>query len=74
VCDRPRELGSEVLRLASVEAVQVDADGALIILSRQVRELQLELARLAQCAGVSLRRVEPLDDSLESVFGYLVEN
>ena len=24
-------------------------------------------------AGVRLRRVEPLDDSLESVFGYLVE-
>ena len=34
---------------------------------------QIELPRLARTHGVSLRRVEPLDDSLESVFGYLVE-
>jgi hypothetical protein len=35
--------------------------------------LQLELPRLAQAEKIRLRRVEPLDDSLESVFGYLVE-
>jgi hypothetical protein len=38
-----------------------------------VRDLQVELPRLAQAASIGLRRVEPLDDSLESVFGYLVE-
>ena len=48
-------------------------DGGLIILSKNVRDLQIELPRLAQSNSIVLRRVEPLDDSLESVFGYLVE-
>lgn len=73
VSDAPRELAAEVVRLPSVEAVNMDPDGALILLSRNVRDLQVELPRLAQSASIGLRRVEPLDDSLESVFGYLVE-
>ena len=73
LCDAPRRLASAIVALASVDAVTVDPDGALVVLSRSVRDLQLELPRLAQAAGIGLRRVEPLDDSLESVFGYLVE-
>ena len=72
LADAPRELAAHVVRLPSVEAVNVDPDGALIILSNNVRDLQTALPRLAQEASISLRRVEPLDDSLESVFGYLV--
>ena len=53
--------------------MSVDPDGAIVVLSRNVRDLQIDLPRLAQSAAISLRRVEPLDDSLESVFGYLVE-
>jgi len=71
--DAPRALAAAVVALDSVDAVNVDPDGALIVLSRNVRDLQIELPRLAQAASISLRRVEPLDDSLESVFGYLVE-
>ena len=67
-------VGAAVVALASVDAVNVDPDGALVVLSRNVRDLQIELPRLAQAAGIRLRRVEPLDDSLESVFGYLVES
>ena len=73
VCDAPRQLAAAVVGLPSVDAVQVDPDGALIVLSRTVRVLQEELPRLAQAADIRLRRIEPLDDSLESVFGYLVE-
>ncbi len=73
IADAPRELAAAVVRLPSVEAVSVDPDGALIVLSKNVRDLQVELPRLAQAASIGLRRVEPLDDSLESVFGYLVE-
>jgi ABC-2 type transport system ATP-binding protein len=72
VSDSPRELAAAVVKLPSVEAVKVDADGALVVLSRQVQTLQVEVPRLAQKEGIRLRRVEPLDDSLESVFGYLV--
>jgi ABC-2 type transport system ATP-binding protein len=73
VSDSPRQLASAVVRLDSVDAVNVDPDGTLVVLSRNVRDLQIELPRLAQSESISLRRVEPLDDSLESVFGYLVE-
>jgi ABC-2 type transport system ATP-binding protein len=73
LCDEPRTLAAAVVRLPAVDAVHVDPDGAVVVLSRNVMDLQLELPRLAQSGGISLRRVEPLDDSLESVFGYLVE-
>ena len=73
ICDSPRKLASAIVTLDSVDAVHVDPDGAVIVLSRNVLALQVELPRLAQSADISLRRVEPLDDSLESVFGYLVE-
>ena len=73
ISDAPRDLASAIVALPSVDAVHVDPDGAVIILSRNVLDVQVELPRLAQRAGVRLRRVEPLDDSLESVFGYLVE-
>lgn len=73
VSDSPRELAAEIVRLDSVDAVNVDPDGTIVVLSRNVRDLQIELPRIAQSASISLRRVEPLDDSLESVFGYLVE-
>jgi len=73
VSDAPRALAAAVVKLASVDAVHVDPDGALVVLSRNVGDLQLELPRLAQAEKIGLRRVEPLDDSLESVFGYLVD-
>ena len=73
ICNDPRSMAAAVVTLKSVDAVHVDPDGAVVVLSRNVQDLQIELPRLAQKADISLRRVEPLDDSLESVFGYLVE-
>lgn len=72
ICDAPRALAAAVVRLGAVDAVNVDPDGAVVVLSRNVLDLQIELPRLAQAERISLRKVEPLDDSLESVFGYLV--
>lgn len=73
ICDAPRELGAALVTLESVDAVNVGPDGSIVVLSRNVRDLQIELPRRAEAASIRLRRVEPLDDSLESVFGYLVE-
>ncbi len=72
VSDAPRKLASAIVMLPSVDAVNVDPDGALVVLSSNVRALQVELPRLARAGAIGLRRIEPLDDSLESVFGYLV--
>jgi ABC-2 type transport system ATP-binding protein len=73
ISDQPRELAAQLVKLDSVDAVNFDPDGAIVVLSRNVRALQIELPRRAQEAAIRIRRVEPLDDSLESVFGYLVE-
>ena len=69
----PRAMGSALIRLEEVDSIQVEADGSLVILSRNVQALQRSVPRLAKELGVRLLRVEPLDDSLESVFSYLVE-
>jgi ABC-2 type transport system ATP-binding protein len=74
ISDAPRKLAAAIVTLDSVDAVRVDPDGAIVVLSRNVIDLQVELPRLAKTHSISLRKVEPLDDSLESVFGYLVEN
>ncbi len=73
VCADPRAMASALVQMDEVESVSVDSDGALEVLSRNVTALQLYIPRLAQAHNVRLLRVEPLDDSLESVFSYLVE-
>ena len=73
VSSDPRTLAAELVRLEAVDSVRFDPDGALIVLSRNVAVLQRALPSICQELQVRLRRVEPLDDTLESVFGYLVE-
>ncbi len=73
VCSSPRALAAALVHMDEVESVTIDPDGALVVLSRNVTALQSSLPRLAQECDLRLLRVEPLDDSLESVFSYLVE-
>ena len=73
VASDPRSMAAALVRLDAVDSVSVDEDGALEVLSRNVYELQRSVPRLAQQEHIRLLRVEPLDESLESVFGYLVE-
>ena len=73
VTSKPRELASSLVRLEEVDSVAVEPDGALIVLSGKVSVLQRSVPRLAQRLDARLLRVEPLDESLESVFSYVVE-
>ena len=73
VVDDPRSMASAVVFLDAVDSVSVDGDGSLVILSRDVSTLQRSIPRLAQEHAIRLLRMEPLDDSLESVFRYLAE-
>ena len=73
VASDPRAMAAALVRLDAVDSVSVDADGSLEVLSRNVYDLQRSVPRLAQEQGIRLLRVEPLDESLESVFSYLVE-
>jgi ABC-2 type transport system ATP-binding protein len=69
----PRALAAGLLELEAVESVEVDAAGHLRVRSTNVSQLQRSVPRIAQRLGIRLLRVEPLDDSLESVFEYLAQ-
>jgi ABC-2 type transport system ATP-binding protein len=73
VAAAPREMAAALMKLEEVDSVTVDSDGSLLVLSRNVAALQLSLPRTAQELGARLLRLEPLDESLESVFSYVVE-
>jgi ABC-2 type transport system ATP-binding protein len=73
VCSAPRRLAAALVELDTVDSVQVGEDGDLVLLSRNVAAVQRALPALARDLSIRLTRVEPLDDSLESVFEYLVE-
>ncbi len=73
VSEGPRELAAALVRIPAVDSVSVDPDGSLTVLTSNVGELQGSIARLAWEASVRLYRVEPLDDTLESVFSYVVD-
>lgn len=73
VSEQPRVMAAALMRLPAVDSVSIDPDDSLIVLSSNVAELQRSIAKLARDASVRLYRVEPLDDTLESVFSYVVE-
>jgi ABC-2 type transport system ATP-binding protein len=75
VCSDPRRLAAGLVGLEAIDSVQVgtDGEGDIVLLSRNVAAVQRALPRLASDLSIRLLRVEPLDDSLESVFEYLVE-
>ena len=73
VTGSPRPLAAALVRLDEVDSVNLGPDGDLVVLSRNVGVLQESIPRLARQLGVRLYRVEPLDESLDSIFGYVVE-
>jgi|AP95_1055475.scaffolds.fasta_scaffold01681_2 ABC-2 type transport system ATP-binding protein len=68
-----RALAAGLITEPSVESISMDGEGHIQILSRSVWELQLAIPKAAQALGIRLTRVDPLDDSLESVFTYLAD-
>lgn len=72
VSNNARLLASELMKMDEIDTITKDPDEALIVQSRNVAALQMALPKVSVETGVRLFRVEPLDDSLESVFSYLV--
>jgi ABC-2 type transport system ATP-binding protein len=66
-----RRLASELLRLDCVFGVELDAKG-LTVRTADLGQLTHHLPRTAKDNGISLLELRPTDDSLESVFAYLV--
>ncbi len=70
-CADPRRLAAGLVGIDAVESVEITGTSGLRVRSRDVASLQRSLPAVARELGVRLTRVEPLDDSLESVFEYL---
>jgi ABC-2 type transport system ATP-binding protein len=71
-CSDPRALASQLIGTQNVIGVYVN-DGRLMIEAADAREVAMQLPQLAVSGGIAIARVEPADESLESVFRYLVE-
>jgi ABC-2 type transport system ATP-binding protein len=70
--DRPRPLARRLLAGEWVEAVRVDAAG-VEIRTGDARSLGGDIAMAAREAGARITKVSPEDESLDSVFRYLVD-
>jgi ABC-2 type transport system ATP-binding protein len=67
-----RRLGSELMSTEGVIGVHIEP-GRLRVEASDAGDLAKRLPSVAVAAGVGITRVEPADESLESVFRYLVE-
>ena len=71
-CSDPRSLAAELIGTPNVLGVRVNG-AQLMIEASDAREVAMRLPELAVRRKVSISKVEPADESLESVFRYLVE-
>jgi ABC-2 type transport system ATP-binding protein len=72
VTDRPRDLGALLLRNEKVAGLRIDGQ-TIEVSTLDAGALALALPATARDAGIRVRQVLPSDESLESVFRYLVE-
>jgi ABC-2 type transport system ATP-binding protein len=72
VTDRPRDLGALLLRNDKVAGLRIDGQ-TIEVSTLDAGALALALPATARDAGIRVRQVLPSDESLESVFRYLVE-
>ena len=69
----PRALAGGLMGSEAVTSVTMEDDGSILLLTNDLPALQTQLPRVARDAGTILQTVEPQDESLESVFTYIVE-
>ena len=68
-----RALAGGLIGSEAVTSVTMEDDGSILLLTHDLPTLQMQIATAARDAGAVLQTVEPQDESLESVFTYIVE-
>lgn len=68
-----RKLAALLIGHPLVKSVQIDQQDRLVVGTTEVREFYRLVPHLAREGGVRLFEIQPTDDSLTSVFSYLVE-
>jgi len=70
-CDDPRRLGAALVAEPVTTSVRM-ADGKLIVETSDVRQFGRLVPEVAHREGIRLFEIQPVDESLTSVFSYLV--
>ena len=70
--DEPRRLGAALIESPGVLGVQIDG-GTVHIETSDAGDLARRLPEIASSQAIAISKIEPVDESLESVFRYLVE-
>ena len=68
-----RTLAGALVQMDEIDTVSVGDDGAITFMTRQLSAVETAVPAIAKERGIRLLRVEPLDESLESVFSYVVD-
>lgn len=68
-----RKLAAMLIGQPLVKSVRIDPQNRLVVGTGEVREFYRLVPQLARESGVRLFEIQPTDDSLTSVFSYLVE-
>jgi ABC-2 type transport system ATP-binding protein len=71
-CDDPRRLAAALVLEPVTASVKLDGDGRLVAETGDVRAFSRLVPTVAQREGITLLEVQPVDESLASVFSYLV--
>jgi ABC-2 type transport system ATP-binding protein len=71
--NEPRFLAMALIGHPSTKGVRIDKDDRVIVETADVRNFSIALPKLAQRANCQLQDVSAADESLASVFSYLVE-
>jgi ABC-2 type transport system ATP-binding protein len=71
--DHPRRLASALIGEPATRSVRLDGDSRLIAETNDVRAFYRAVPVVAKREGIRLLEIQPTDESLTSVFAYLVE-
>ena len=71
--DKPRYLAMALIGHPSTKAVRIDREERLVVETQDVRGFYIALPQLAKMSNIRLLDVSAADESLASVFSYLVE-
>jgi ABC-2 type transport system ATP-binding protein len=73
-CDDPRKLAAALVTEPATTAVRLSGDGRLTAETGDVRGFSRLVPEMARRLGIRLYEVQPADESLVSVFSYLVDS
>ena len=71
-CDDPRRLAAVLVTEPETTSIRIAGDGRLIAETNDVRQFSRLVPEVARREGIRLFEIKPVDESLTSVFSYLV--